>query len=185
MLKVPIYRHKRKCAKILLLNSVLRTHKHYTYDDLFFPSFCWYCLIQFCGVFHLDAQLHDGSEAIKISNSLENGLASIGDQVDSTLNHYSSKSSGVIYLEFSLTLRLLFVLFSDGQLILCSVSKKGFRQADSVKAEKRLGSGDAVCVSVASDQQILAVGTTRGVVELYDLAESVSPLRSVSLYDWG
>ncbi|XP_019190491.1 PREDICTED: RAB6A-GEF complex partner protein 1-like isoform X2 [Ipomoea nil] len=140
---------------------------------------------EFCGAFHLDAQLHDGSEAIKISNSLENGLASVGVQVDSELNHYSSKSSGVIYLDFSLPLRLLFVLFSDGQLVLCSVSKKGFRQAESVKAEKRLGSGDAVCVSVASDQQILAVGTTRGVVELYDLAESVSLLRSVSLYDWG
>lgn len=84
-----------------------------------------------------------------------------------------------------MSLRLLFVLFSDGQLALCSVSKKGLKQADSIKAEKHLGSGDAACTSVASEQQILAVGTRRGIVELYDLAEPVSIIRSVSVYDWG
>lgn len=84
-----------------------------------------------------------------------------------------------------MSLRLLFVLFSDGQLVLCSVSKKGLKQADSIKAEKQLGPGDATCTSVASEQKILAVGTRRGIVELYDLAESVSIIRSVSVYDWG
>lgn len=88
-------------------------------------------------------------------------------------------------LELSLLLRILFVIFSDGKLVLCSVSKRGLRQAESIKPEKILGSGDAVCVSVASDQQILAVGTRRGVVELYDLADSASLMRTVSLYDWG
>ncbi|GKU88049.1 hypothetical protein SLEP1_g2359 [Rubroshorea leprosula] len=52
-------------------------------------------------------------------------------------------------------------------------------------AEKRLGSGDSVCTSIASDQQIVAVGTRRGIVELYDLAESASLIRYVSLSDWG
>ena len=82
-------------------------------------------------------------------------------------------------------MRLLLVLYSDGQLVSCSVSKKGLKPVESIKAEKSLGSGDAVCTSVAGDQQILAIGTRRGVVELYDLAESGSLIRTVSLYDWG
>lgn len=80
---------------------------------------------------------------------------------------------------------MLFVLYSDGQLVSCSTSKKGLRQTDFIKIEKKLGSGDSVCTSVASEQQILAVGTRRGVVELYDLAESASLIRTMSLYDWG
>ena len=82
-------------------------------------------------------------------------------------------------------MRLLLVLYSDGQLVSCSVSKKGLKPVESIKAEKSLGSGNAVCTSIAGDQQILAVGTRRGVVELYDLAESGSLIRTVSLYDWG
>ena len=82
-------------------------------------------------------------------------------------------------------MRLLFVLYSDVQLVSLSVSKRGLKQVEYIKPEKKLGSDDAVCTSVASDQQILAVGTRRGVVELYDLAESASLIRSVSLSDWG
>lgn len=67
----------------------------------------------------------------------------------------------------------------------CSVSKKGLKPVESIKVEKSLGNGDAVCTSVAGDQLILAVGTRRGVVELYDLANSGSLIRTVSLYDWG
>ncbi|KAL7258995.1 hypothetical protein ACSBR1_004989 [Camellia fascicularis] len=100
-------------------------------------------------------------------------------------SHYLSQISAVIQLEFSLPLRLLFVIFSDGQLVLCSIYKKGLKQAESIKTEKRLGSGDASCASVASEQQILAVGTRRGVVELYDIAEFASLIRSVSQRDWG
>ena len=61
------------------------------------------------------------------------------------------------------------MLYSDGQ-VSCSISKKGLKHVESIKAEKRLGVGDAVCASVASEQQILAVGTKRGLAELYDLA---------------
>ncbi|CAA3006259.1 Hypothetical predicted protein [Olea europaea subsp. europaea] len=53
-------------------------------------------------------------------------------------------------LEFSMPLMLLFVLFSDGQLMLCSVSKKGLKHADSVKAERRMAYGNVVCAAVAS-----------------------------------
>ncbi|KAJ0928331.1 putative transcription factor WD40-like family [Helianthus annuus] len=70
-------------------------------------------------------------------------------------------------------------------LVLCSVSKRGLKQPDSVKPEYRLGSDDAVCASVSPDQQILAVGTRRGVVELYEISEPVALIRSVSLHDWG
>ena len=88
-------------------------------------------------------------------------------------------------LELCLLMRLLFVLYSDGQLVSFSVSKRGLKQVEYIKPEKKLGSDDAVCTSVASDQQILAVGTRRGAVKLYDLAESASLIRTVSLYDWG
>ncbi|KAK6804567.1 hypothetical protein RDI58_002351 [Solanum bulbocastanum] len=143
---------------------------------------------EFCGAldaFDLDVQSRDGSGVPKLASSLENGLASGGSLSFSKCSHHLLKNFAVIHLEFSLPLRLLVVLFSDGQLVLCSVSKKGLKQMESIKAEKKLGSGDAVCAAVASDQQLLAVGTRRGVVELYDIAESASLLRSVSLYDWG
>ncbi|GMP43547.1 hypothetical protein CsSME_00012866 [Camellia sinensis var. sinensis] len=42
--------------------------------------------------------------------------------------------------------------------------------------------GGAACASVCWG---LAVGTRRGVVELYDLVDSAALFRSVSLYDWG
>lgn len=91
----------------------------------------------------------------------------------------------VMQLELSLPLRLLVVLNSHGQVTVCSVSKKGLRQTDSIKAEWWLNTDDVMCTSIASEQQILAVGCSRGVVELYDLADSASLLRTVSLYDWG
>ncbi|CAN4108991.1 unnamed protein product [Withania somnifera] len=143
---------------------------------------------EFCGsfdAFDLDVQPRDGSVVPNLASSLENGLASGASLSFSKFSRHSPKNSAVTYLEFSLPLKLLVVLFSDGQLILCSVSKKGLKQMESIKAEKKLGSGDAVCATVASDQQLLAVGTRRGVVELYDIAESASLIRSVSLYDWG
>jgi hypothetical protein len=100
-------------------------------------------------------------------------------------NHIYPGNSEIKQLELCLPLRLLFVLYSDGQLVSCSISKKGLKQVDGIKAEKRLACGDAVCASVALEQEILAVGTRRGIVELYDLAESTVLIRTVSLYDWG
>ncbi|KAB2605731.1 RIC1-like protein [Pyrus ussuriensis x Pyrus communis] len=136
---------------------------------------------EFYGTFDLDPFPRDGSEVIPSPHSLDNGVASKG--VPGTI--CISRKSAIIQLELCFPLRLLFVLYSDGQLVSCSISKKGLKHVESIKAEKRLGVGDAVCASVASEQQILAVGTKRGLVELYDLAESASLIRSVSLYDWG
>ncbi|KAA8516077.1 hypothetical protein F0562_019256 [Nyssa sinensis] len=140
---------------------------------------------EFCGAFEVDCHPHDGNEGTKLLLASDNGLATGVVRGVFTTNHCLSQRSAVIQLEFSLPLRLLFVLYSDGQLVSCFVSKKGLKQAESIKAEKKLGSGDAICASVAAEQLILAVGTRRGVVELYDLAESMSLIRSVSLYDWG
>ncbi|GFZ06822.1 quinoprotein amine dehydrogenase, beta chain-like [Actinidia rufa] len=140
---------------------------------------------EFYGAFGLNFLKHNGNEATKLSYSRDNGLASEGVKGASIPSHYLSQRSAIMQLEFSLPLRLLFVIFLDGQLALCSVSKKGLKQAESIEAEKWLESGDVACASVAAEQQILAVGTRRGVVELYDLAESASLIRSVSLYDWG
>ncbi|KAF5464326.1 hypothetical protein F2P56_014410 [Juglans regia] len=140
---------------------------------------------EFYGSFELDHDPHDSSEVSQPPPSLDNGLSAGGAPGVVISNHNISKKSAIIQLELNLPLRLLLVLYSDGQLVLCSVSKKGIKQADCIRAERKLGSGDAVCASVASEQQILAVGTRRGVVELYDLAESAPLIRTVSLYDWG
>lgn len=119
-------------------------------------------------------------------HSLENGLLSPkGLPKVPMSNHIIPRNLEINQLELCLSLRLLFVLYSDGQLVSCSISKKGLKQVDCIKAEKRLACGDAVCASVALEQQILAVGTRRGTVELYDLAESTLLIRAVSLYDWG
>ncbi|KAL0284510.1 UNVERIFIED_CONTAM: hypothetical protein Scaly_2846500 [Sesamum calycinum] len=136
---------------------------------------------EFSGAFFLDVWPNDKIGANKLSPHLGNGLTFSGTQgVDGTnhVNHVASRSSGVVHLEFSIMLRLLFVLFSDGELIQCSVSKKGLRHADSITVERRVASGDVVCASVAPEQQILAVGTRKGTVELYDLADSASLIRS-------
>ncbi|KAJ4956002.1 hypothetical protein NE237_012785 [Protea cynaroides] len=140
---------------------------------------------EFCGAFRLHSRPLPTIPVGEPVHSLENGPHSEGSLVALTSNHNSTSSSAVIQLELSLSLRLLVVLFSDGQVALCSMSKKGLKQVESIEVETWLGSGDAACASVASDQQILAIGTKRGVVELYDLAESASPFRTVSLYDWG
>ncbi|XP_058085999.1 uncharacterized protein LOC131233336 isoform X1 [Magnolia sinica] len=141
---------------------------------------------EFGGSFELDGHPRGTNGTTEPMRSLDNGSsASEGALRVPTSSHSSAGGSAIIQLELSLPLKLLVVLFSNGQVALCSISKKGLKQKDSINAERWLNSGDAVCASVASDQQILAVGCRRGIVELYDLAENASLLRTVSLYDWG
>ncbi|XP_057533599.1 uncharacterized protein LOC130811346 isoform X1 [Amaranthus tricolor] len=140
---------------------------------------------EFCGASFIDLHLGESNEIIEGSYSFQNGNSAGRSLEVNDMGPTISGLASIVRLEFSLLLRMLIVLFGDGKLVVCSSSKRGLKQAESIKAEKILGSGDAVCASVASDQQILAVGTKRGVVELYDLAGSVSLIRSVSLYDWG
>ncbi|ESW11798.1 hypothetical protein PHAVU_008G060200 [Phaseolus vulgaris] len=140
---------------------------------------------EFFGAFEFDPQPTASFDSSQLPPTLENGLSPKTQPKSVMFNHVIPKKSEINQLELCLPLRLLFVLYSDGQLVSCSVSKKGLKQVDCIKAEKRLSGGDAVCASVALEQQILAVGTKRGTVELYDLAESVSLIRAVSLYDWG
>ncbi|XP_045793411.1 guanine nucleotide exchange factor subunit RIC1-like [Trifolium pratense] len=140
---------------------------------------------EFYGAFQFDPHPPDSFDDSHLPHSLENGLSPKGLPKVPMSNHIFPRNSEIKQLELCLPLRLLFVLYSDGQLVSCSISKKGLKQVDGIKAEKRLACGDAVCASVALEQEILAVGTRRGIVELYDLAESTVLIRSVSLYDWG
>ncbi|KAL9435150.1 hypothetical protein AB3S75_021419 [Citrus x aurantiifolia] len=140
---------------------------------------------EFYGAFELVHSSNDSSVAALSHHFPSNGLASVDTSGAFVSDHKFPISSAIIRLELCLPMRLLFVLYSNGQLMSCSVSKKGLKLAEFIKIDKELGSGDAVCASIAPEQQILAVGTRRGVVELYDLAESASLIRTVSLYDWG
>lgn len=140
---------------------------------------------EFLGAFFLDVPHQDVNDSNRWPNAMENGHPPNVVQDLSRLNQHPPKRSAVIQLEFSLQLRLLSVLYSDGQLLLCSVSKKGLKQPEFIEVERKLDSGDAVCTAIASDQKIIAVGTKRGVIELYDLVDSISLIRTVSLYDWG
>lgn len=91
----------------------------------------------------------------------------------------------IVHVELSVKLRLLVAVYSDCQVALCTVGKKGLKQTSGIRVDRWLNTGDAMCTSVASEQQILAVGCSRGVVELYDLAENARHIRTLSLFDWG
>ncbi|RWR80915.1 Ribosome control protein 1 [Cinnamomum micranthum f. kanehirae] len=140
---------------------------------------------EFCSTFELHGHPLSNSDVSEPLHSLDNGSSASEGPLSVSTSSHNSNSISIVQLELSLALRLLVVVFCDGLVALCSISKKGLKQTDSINAERWLTTGDAVCASVASDQRILAVGCKRGVVELYDLAESASLLRSVSLYDWG
>ncbi|KAJ0110380.1 hypothetical protein Patl1_00487 [Pistacia atlantica] len=142
---------------------------------------------EFCGAFELNHFPDDSSTVTPLQNSLSNGLASAETSGAFVPDLKVSRrcATAIVQLELCFPMRLLLVLYSDGKLMSCSISKKGLKQPEFIKVEKELGSGDAVCASVASEQQILAVGTRRGIVELYGLAESASLIRTLSLYDWG
>ncbi|XP_048132652.1 guanine nucleotide exchange factor subunit RIC1 isoform X2 [Rhodamnia argentea] len=141
---------------------------------------------EYCGAIGLDHPIQNDSDKVAdLPRPISNGIAAIANPGAPISQQNSIKRPAIVQLELCFPMRLLFVLYADGQLLLCSVSKRGLKQVESIRAEKRVGSGDAVCTSVASEQQILAVGTRGGVVELYDLADSASLIRAVSLFDWG
>ncbi|XP_044504252.1 guanine nucleotide exchange factor subunit RIC1-like [Mangifera indica] len=147
-----------------------------------------YCISwkgEFCGAFELNDFRYDSSSVTLLPNSLSNGFASAETSGAFVSGHKFSRKCAIVQLELCFLMRLLLIVYSDGKLISCSISKKGLKQPEFIKVEKELGSGDVVCASVAAEQQIVAVGTRRGIVELYDLAESASLIRTVSLYDWG
>jgi hypothetical protein len=96
-----------------------------------------------------------------------------------------NKPSGFAQLELSRILHILVAVHLDGTIILCSVIEKGLSHANEITPERWVAVFDAVCASVAHEQQVLAVGTRRGTVELFNLADSALPLRTISLFDWG
>ncbi|KAL5167079.1 RAB6A-GEF complex partner protein 1 [Glycine soja] len=172
-------------AKDLSVSNIVSDNKHMLLglSDGTLYSMSWKG--EFYGAFQFYPQPTASFDNSQMPLTLENGLSPKSHPKVLMSNHIIPRKSEINQLELCLPLRFLFVLYSDGELVSCSVSKKGLKQVDCIKAEKRLACGDAVCASVALEQQILAVGTKRGIVELYDLAESVSLIRAVSLYDWG
>ncbi|PKA65731.1 hypothetical protein AXF42_Ash013146 [Apostasia shenzhenica] len=141
---------------------------------------------EFSSSFEVWCQASSSDSSIVTLNSLGN-FNSANNRSGSipTPVHNSAVKSAIIQLELSLVLRLLVVLNLHGSVAICSVSKKGLKHIDSIKAERWLNTVDAMCVSIAPEQQILAVGCSRGAVELYDLSNCALPIRTVSLYDWG
>jgi hypothetical protein len=95
------------------------------------------------------------------------------------------RTSSLSQLLVSIELHLLVAIFTEGTVALCTVSGKGSKQATEITPEKWVGVFDAVCASIAHDEQFLAVGTRRGTVEIFNLADSASYLRTISLIDWG
>jgi hypothetical protein len=139
---------------------------------------------EFGGAFSIGSHPSDSNDDRLLSYTLGNGLVSGVASPTLASDDKFSTNPAIVQLELCTRSKLLFVLNSDGQLVVCSVNKKGLKYTESIRAEKKVG-GDAVCASVASEQQILAVGTRKGMVELYDLSHSISLLRTVSLHDWG
>lgn len=92
---------------------------------------------------------------------------------------------GVAQLEYSEPLGLLVVVLLDGRVILCSNAEKGLRPVQAITPEKWVGVADAVCAAISTQQQVLAVGTRRGTVELFNLTDNAAYMRTVSLVDWG
>ncbi|MBN8157075.1 hypothetical protein J0J30_24060, partial [Vibrio vulnificus] len=68
-----------------------------------------------------------------LQDAVTNGLTSEGAPGGFDSNHVTMTKSGITQLELYVAMRLLFVVYSDGQLISCSVSKKGLKQAESIK----------------------------------------------------
>jgi len=95
------------------------------------------------------------------------------------------RASGLSQLQVSAELHLLVAIFTEGTVALCNISGKGSKEVAEVTPERWVGVFDAVCASIAHDQQYLAVGTRRGSVELFNLADCASYLRTISLVDWG
>ena len=57
----------------------------------------------------------------------------------------------ISYLELSLALKLLVVVFGDGHVLLCSTNNKGLRQMDGIRDKTWLGLYDVVCVTVGTE----------------------------------
>lgn len=95
------------------------------------------------------------------------------------------RASGLSQLLVSAELHLLVAIFTEGTVALCNINGKGSKEVAEVTPERWVGVFDAVCASIAHDQQYLAVGTRRGSVELFNLADCASYLRTISLVDWG
>ncbi|PWZ24900.1 hypothetical protein Zm00014a_008363 [Zea mays] len=140
---------------------------------------------EFSDSFKLGCSVCSSEKPTAVIDALVFDPASLRDNTNARPAPCCTGNSSIVHVELSVKLRLLVALYSGCHIALCTIGKKGLRQPGSIRVERWLDTDDAMCTSVASEQQILAVGCSRGVVELYDLAENTRHIRTISLYDWG
>ncbi|AQK75576.1 Quinoprotein amine dehydrogenase beta chain-like [Zea mays] len=140
---------------------------------------------EFSDSFKLGCSVCSSEKPTAVIDALVFDPASLRDNTNARPAPCCTGNSSIVHVELSVKLRLLVALYSGCRIALCTIGKKGLRQPGSIRVERWLDTDDAMCTSVASEQQILAVGCSRGVVELYDLAENTRHIRTISLYDWG
>ena len=95
------------------------------------------------------------------------------------------RASGLLQLQVLAELHLLVAIFTEGTVALCNISGTYSKQGTEITPERWVGVVDAVCSSIVHDQQYLVVGTKRGSVEIFNLADCASYLCTISLVDWG
>ncbi|KAJ7539613.1 hypothetical protein O6H91_11G101500 [Diphasiastrum complanatum] len=100
-------------------------------------------------------------------------------------SHDYPQNVGYAQMELSAALHLLVLLLLDGRVLQCSIKQNALGQVQDIAASKWLGVYDAVCTSMAHEQKLLGIGTKRGTVELFNLVDGSSLLRTISLFDWG
>lgn len=122
----------------------------------------------------------------KISAKESSGdLISQGQTRSSLMEASTNPHLSFTQLVISVQLHLLVAVFQDGHVLLCTTSKNGVRKGSDITPERWIGTSDAVCAAVAHEQNMLAVGSKKGAVSLFDLADNAILIRTISLYDWG
>eukprot|EP00250_Pteridium_aquilinum_P014754 c22181_g1_i1 orf=80-2449(+) len=122
----------------------------------------------------------------KLSAKESNGDLSSQGQARSPLRESAAKPClSFAQLELSVQSNLLTAVFQDGRVLICTTSKNGVKKGSDILPDRWIGISDAICASVASEQNMLAVGSKNGSVSLFDLADNAILIRTISLYDWG
>lgn len=134
----------------------------------------------------VDFSKEDKILADKVYTKESNGdLSSLGQAQLHSKELSENSGLGFTQLELSVQLNLLTVVCTDGRVLICTTSKNGVKNDSEIMPDRWIAISDAICVSVAHEQNILAVGSKNGAISLFDLADSAILIRTISLYDWG
>lgn len=145
-------------------------------------------LLTWSGEFLDSVDFSDGEKVLpgKVSTKESNGdLSSLGQARPPFRESLAKACLGFTQLELSVQLNLLTAVFQDGRVLICTTSKNGVKKGSDIIPDRWIGISDAICVSVAHELNMLAVGSKNGAVSLFDLADNAILIRTISLYDWG